>query len=340
MKTKHAQTLPHSSISLQQGGERREQHGSPWRLLPLGTWGQNTGCLGYGVPPRVVSPLAQQRSQAVTRLVGLGAQPWALSKGSRRDRPHSRSKFQSIWSLCCRAEGLSLAQDETSGIMQELGRGAFQDFHHLSTPGGAAVPTLELQHTCFGRQRSACAPPSLPRASDAGGSGQGSAWQEGGTPGQGHRCPPPVPTTHATCTRHVPPGPPNLAPQGPKQRALGGKPAQGPVQAGTEAGSVAQGSAASPGLRSQLCKPAARWPWASRSPAARGHGQACREGSWEPRAGHSRAAWEEGAGLTPPPGGPHGTRTVTMAENITTISPSFFVVVVVCFSEAHGAELQ
>jgi len=29
-----------------------------------------------------------------------------------------------------------------------------------------------------------------------------------------------------------------------------------------------------------------------------------------------------------------------MAENITTISPSFFVVVVVCFSEAHGAELQ
>lgn len=69
---------------------------------------------------------------------------------------------------------------------------------------------------------------------------------------------PPVPTTHAACTRHIPPGPPNLTPQGLKQHALGGKPAQGPVQASTEAGSVAQGSAASPGLRSQLCKPAAR----------------------------------------------------------------------------------
>lgn len=70
----------------------------------------------------------------------------------------------------------------------------------------------------------------------------------------------PIPITYprTCCTRHTPPGLPSLAPQGSKKRGPGGKPPQGSVQAGTAMGSMAQGSTASPGLCSQLGKPAAR----------------------------------------------------------------------------------
>lgn len=47
--------------------------------------------------------------------------------------------------------------------------------------------------------------------------------------------------------------------------------------------------------------------------------------------GHSRAVWEEGAGLTPRslPRGPHGTSTVTMADNITIISSRYLLLLLV-----------